>query len=91
MILRRAKSVVALAMVLSLLWPARSSAYSVMSHQAIIDAAWESDLKPALKERFPNLTDDELKKAHACAYGGAIIQDLGYYPYGNPFFSDLTH
>ena len=91
MILRRAKSVVALAMVLSLLWPVRTSAYSVMSHQAIIDAAWETDLKPALKERFPNLTEDDLKKAHACAYGGAIIQDLGYYPSGNPFFSDLTH
>jgi Zinc dependent phospholipase C len=83
--------VMAVAMALSLVGPARTSAYSVMAHQAIIDAAWESDLKPALQARFPHLTDDELKKAHACAYGGAIIQDLGYYPYGNPFFSDLTH
>ena len=91
MISRAAKTVVALAMTLSLVWPPRTSAYSVMSHQAIIDAAWETDLKPALKARFPNLTDADLKKAHACAYGGAIIQDLGYYPYGNPFFSDLTH
>jgi hypothetical protein len=24
-------------------------------------------------------------------YGGAIIQDLGYYPFGNKFFSDLAH
>ena len=62
-----------------------------MAHQAIIDAAWENGLKPALKQRFPSLTEDDLKKAHAYAYGGAIIQDLGYYPYGNPFFSDLTH
>jgi Zinc dependent phospholipase C len=91
MISRQAKSLVVLAMLLSLVWPAPTSAYSVMSHQAIIDAAWENDLKPALKQRFPNLTDDDLKKAHAYAYGGAIIQDLGYYPYGNPFFSDLTH
>src|SRR5499425_2163825 len=91
MISRAAKTVVALAMTLSLVWPPRTSAYSVMSHQAIIDAAWDTDLKPALKARFPNLTDADLKKAHACAYGGAIIQDLGYYPYGNPFFSDLTH
>jgi hypothetical protein len=91
MILRRAKSLVTLAVVLALVWPARTNAYSVMSHQAIIDAAWEKDLKPALKQRFPNLTEDDLKKAHAYAYGGAIIQDLGYYPYGNPFFSDLTH
>jgi len=91
MISRLAKTVVVLAMIWSLVWPARTDAYSVMSHQAIIDAAWENDLKPALKARFPNLTDDDLKKAHAYAYGGAIIQDLGYYPYGNPFFSDLTH
>jgi len=91
MILRRAKSLVTMAMVLALVWPAQTGAYSVMSHQAIIDAAWEDDLKPALKQRFPNLTEDDLKKAHAYAYGGAIIQDLGYYPYGNPFFSDLTH
>jgi len=91
MISRQAKSLVVLAMLLSLVWPAPTSAYSVMSHQAIIDAAWDNDLKPALKQRFPNLTDDDLKKAHAYAYGGAIIQDLGYYPYGNPLFSDLTH
>jgi hypothetical protein len=62
-----------------------------MSHQAIIDAAWENDLKPALQQRFPVVSEEDLKQAHAYAYGGAIIQDLGYYPYGNPFFSDLTH
>src|SRR5262245_40341367 len=76
---------------LVLVCPRQGNAYSVMSHQAIIDAAWDNDLKPALRQRFPNLTDDDLKKAHAYAYGGAIIQDLGYYPYGNIFFSDLTH
>ena len=68
-----------------------AEAYSVMSHQAIIDAAWENDLKPALRKRFPKATEDELNEGQAYAYGGAIIQDLGYYPYGSPFFSDLTH
>ena len=62
-----------------------------MSHQAIIDATWESDIKPALRQRFPNATEDELNRGQAYAYGGAIIQDLGYYPYGNKLFSDLTH
>jgi Zinc dependent phospholipase C len=76
---------------LVLIFPGQAKAYSVMSHQAIIDAAWENDIMPALKQRFPNLTEDDFKKAHAYAYGGAIIQDLGYYPYGKPFFSDLTH
>ena len=34
---------------------------------------------------------EDLLQAHAYAYGGAIIQDLGYYPFGSQFFSDLTH
>ncbi len=89
-IVRKLVAVVCAA-VLVLWCPEKGKAYSVMSHQAIIDAAWENDLKPALKKRFPNLTDEDFKKAHAYAYGGAIIQDLGYYPYGNAFFSDLTH
>ncbi|HEY1468763.1 MAG TPA: zinc dependent phospholipase C family protein [Candidatus Acidoferrum sp.] len=64
--------------------------YSVLTHEAIIDAAWK-DIEPLLLKRFPNATPDELLQAHAYAYGGAIIQDLGYYPFGNKFFSDLTH
>jgi hypothetical protein len=66
-------------------------AYSVLSHEAIIDAAWDISLKPILRQRFPNASPDELKKAHAYAYGGAIIQDMGYYPFGSHLFSDLTH
>lgn len=89
--LRRKVAALVCVTALLLASPRQSSGYSVMSHQAIIDAAWEKDIKPALKQRFPNLTEDEFKKAHAYAYGGAIIQDLGYYPYGNQFFSDLTH
>jgi zinc dependent phospholipase C len=76
---------------LLLVFPDQGKAYSVMSHQAIIDAAWENDLKPALRKRFPGATEEQLNEGQAYAYGGAIIQDLGYYPYGNPFFSDLTH
>ena len=71
--------------------PSLTSAYSVLSHQAIIDSAWEDGLKPALLAKFPNATPEELSAAQAYAYGGAIIQDLGYYPYGSHFFSDLTH
>lgn len=71
--------------------PPAANAYSVLSHQAIIDSAWEDGLKPALLAKFPNATPEELSAAQAYAYGGAIIQDLGYYPYGSHFFSDLTH
>jgi Zinc dependent phospholipase C len=72
-------------------WPCPSEAYSVLTHEAIIDTAWETSICPLLLHRFPNATPDDLRKAHAYAYGGAIVQDLGYYPHGNKFFSDLTH
>jgi hypothetical protein len=78
-----------LALVVS--WPVRSAAYSVLSHEAIIDSAWDTNIKPVLLKRFPNATPDELRQAHGYAYGGAIIQDLGYYPHGSILFSDLTH
>src|ERR1700691_1463076 len=68
-----------------------SHAYSVLTHEAIIDSAWDALIKPQLVKRFPDATSDDLKNAHAYAYGGAIIQDMGYYPFGNKFFSDLTH
>jgi hypothetical protein len=78
-------------LVLFLVFPASGGAYSVLSHEAIVDAVWVTHIQPLLQKRFPNATPDELRKAHAYAYGGAIIQDMGYYPYGSKFFSDLTH
>jgi Zinc dependent phospholipase C len=71
--------------------PERSEAYAVLSHEAIIDSLWDTNLKPVLLKRFPNATPDELKTAHGYAYGGAIIQDMGYYPHGSKLVSDLTH
>ena len=65
--------------------------YSVLSHEALIDAGWETGIRPVLLRRFPNATPDELREAHGFAFGGAIIQDLGYYPHGSHFFSDLVH
>jgi hypothetical protein len=67
------------------------SGYAVLSHEAIIDSAWDAAIKPALLQRFPNATPDELKTAHAYAYGGCVIQDMGYYPFGSRLFSDLLH
>jgi hypothetical protein len=66
-------------------------AYSVLTHEAIIDSAWDEAIRPLLLQRFPNSTRDELKVAHSYAYGGCVIQDLGYYPFGSHFFSDLVH
>jgi hypothetical protein len=63
----------------------------VLSHEAVVDALWDTQIKAILLKRFPGSTPEQLKEAHAYAYGGAIIQDMGYYPFGNKFFSDLTH
>jgi hypothetical protein len=65
--------------------------YSVLTHEAIIDSAWDANIKPLLLKRFPNATPDDLVQAHAYAYGGCILQDMGYYPLGSKFFSDLVH
>jgi hypothetical protein len=68
-----------------------ASAYSVLTHEQIIDLAWEQQLKPLLLARFPDTSPDQLNEAHAYAYGGSVIQDMGYYPFGNRHFSDLVH
>src|SRR5579863_2916000 len=72
-------------------WPGEAAAYAVLAHEAIIDSAWDTGIRPLLLKRFPDATPEQLKEAHGYAYGGAIIQDLGYYPHGRFFFSDLTH
>jgi hypothetical protein len=69
----------------------RCEGYSILTHEAIIDAVWADGIQPLLLERFPDATPEDLHEAHAYAYGGAIIQDMGYYPFGSRFFSDLTH
>ena len=86
----RAPAIVA-ALALVFAGPAEVRAYSVLSHEAIVDSAWDTNLRPLLLKRFPSATPEQLKEAHGYAYGGAIIQDLGYYPHGRFFFSDLTH
>jgi Zinc dependent phospholipase C len=68
-----------------------ASGYSVLTHQSIIDSSWDNSIKPLLLKRFPQATAEQLREAHAYAYGGAIIQDMGYYPFGSKFFTDLAH
>ena len=66
-------------------------AYSVLTHEQIIDVAWKDHIEPLLLKRFPNATEEDLRKAHAFAYGGCMMPDMGYYPFGNKYFSDLVH
>jgi hypothetical protein len=71
--------------------PRGAEGYSVLAHEANIDAVWETTIKALLQARFPQATPDDLLRARAYAYGGCVIQDLGYYPFGSHFFSNLLH
>lgn len=68
-----------------------SSAYSVLTHEEIVDLLWTDEIQPLLLKRYPGLSADQIREAHAYAYGGAVIQDLGYYPFGSREFSNLVH
>jgi hypothetical protein len=67
------------------------TSYSVLTHEQIVDLLWKDQIQPLLLKRFPQSTPDDLKKAHANAYGGSLVQDMGYYPFGSGYFSDLVH
>jgi hypothetical protein len=74
-----------------LLCNAGAFAYSVLTHEEIVDLLWTGEIRPLLLTRFPGLSEDQIRQAHAYAYGGAVIQDLGYYPFGSKEFSNLVH
>ncbi len=82
---------VAFALIILLACSGGASAYSVLTHEEIVDLLWTDELRPLLLSRYPGLSEDQLKEAHAYAYGGAVIQDLGYYPFGSVEFSNLVH
>jgi hypothetical protein len=70
---------------------ASAHAYSLLTHEQLIDLTWKDSIVPLLLSRYPNLTEAELERARAYAYGGCVIQDIGYYPFGDIGFSNLTH
>src|SRR5499427_3985877 len=73
------------------LLPGPLAGYSVLTHEQVVDLAWQDRIERMLVERYPGTSEDGLQKAHAYAYGGSLVQDMGYYPFGNKFFSDLLH
>src|SRR5271157_3234047 len=81
-----------LALVLvTLIFSGGGSAYSVLTHEEIVDLLWADQIRPLILNRYPGLSEEQIKQAHAYAYGGAVIQDLGYYPFGSVEFSNLVH
>jgi hypothetical protein len=82
---------VAIVLTILLVCSGGASGYSVLTHEEIIDLVWTDQLRPLLLRRYPGLSDEQIAEAHAYAYGGAVIQDLGYYPFGSVEFSNLVH
>ena len=82
---------IALLCIVLLIRPFTVHGYSVLTHEAIIDTVWKDSIEKVLLKRFPKASADDLLQARAYAYGGCIIQDMGYYPMGSHFFTDLAH
>ena len=85
------RTIIVLILSVMLPWQRRADAYSLLTHEQLIDLAWQDSIVPLLLSRYPNLTPADLDRARAYAYGGCVIQDMGYYPFGDQSFSDLTH
>src|SRR5271156_6336652 len=81
----------ALCSLLCLIPASPTHAYSLLPHEQLIDLTWQSSIVPLLLSRYPTLTPAQIEHTRAYAYGGCVIQDIGYYPFGDQFFSDLTH
>jgi hypothetical protein len=82
---------IAFVFVLTISTAAPARAYSVLAHEAMVDAAWDDVIAPLLKRRFPLATRDDIMHARAFAYGGSVMPDMGYYPFGSHLFTNLVH
>ena len=78
-------------LLVTIIFTGGGSAYSVLTHEEIVDLLWADEIRPLILKRYPGLSEEQIKETHAYAYGGAVIQDLGYYPFGSVEFSDLVH
>lgn len=85
------KAILLAVLLTALLAPRSAHAYSVLSHEALVDSAWDEVIAPLLRQKFPQASEEEITAARAFAYGGSVIQDLGYYPFGSRFFTHLLH
>jgi len=89
--LRRAAAMAVLLLAAWMPWGGAAHAYSLITHEQLIDLTWKDSIVPLLLSRYPDLTPKQLDEARAYAYGGCVIQDIGYYPFGDVNYSDLTH
>jgi len=64
--------------------PQTCTGYSVLTHEQIVDLLWDEQMKPLLLQRYRNASPDDLPAADGYAFGGCLIQDMGYYPVREP-------
>jgi hypothetical protein len=79
------------AAIVVLLCTGLGNSYSVLTHEEVVDLVWKDQIQPLLLKKYPTATPEQIRKAHAYAYGGSVVQDMGYYPFGSKYFSDLVH
>src|SRR5690242_10974934 len=87
----RLRAILGLVLLLAVPSARRADAYSLLTHEQLVDLAWQNSIVPLLLSRYPDLTAAQLDEARAYAYGGCVIQDIGYYPFGDLSYSNLTH
>lgn len=85
------RSLATLLVAATLFAPSEARAYSVLAHQSNIDALWDAQIRPLLLAKYPRTPPDALLAARAYAYGGSVVQDMGYYPFGSRLFTNLLH
>src|SRR6185503_14929151 len=71
--------------------PKFSESFAILTHEAVVDVSWEKSILPVLRKRFPNGSDSDYIKAKAYTYGGAIMPDIGFFPFGSILFTNLVH
>jgi Zinc dependent phospholipase C len=89
--IRRRCSAAALVLCGALLLPRAALPYSVLAHESLVDSAWDDGIAPMLKARYPTAGTSAINGARAYAYGGSVMPDMGYYPFGSHFFTNLLH
>jgi hypothetical protein len=90
-LLKRFTPILVLLLLVGIIFTDHLHAYSILTHEQIVDLLWKDQIQRLLLQRFPDSTEDQLREAHAYAYGGSVVQDMGYYPFGSKYFSDLVH
>ena len=58
--------------------PARATGYSVLAHEANIDALWDTAMKPMLQARFPDTTADQLLDARTLIRDAQDVNEYAF-------------